>query len=95
MAKHILKIKSEYFEKIFRKEKRAEFRHNDRNFLCTDILILQEIKFTCGSRQGSEYTGREITCVITDVTKVNDVYAELTHLPEFVMLSFSVVEKRL
>lgn len=95
MAKHLLKIKSEYFEKILRKEKRAEFRHNDRNFLCTDILILQEIKLTCGSRQGGEYTGREITCVITDVTKVNDVYAELANLPEFVMLSFLVVEKRL
>ncbi|MEY0512927.1 DUF3850 domain-containing protein [Providencia manganoxydans] len=95
MAKHLLKIKSEYFKKILRKEKRAEFRYNDRNFLCTDILILQEIKLTCGSRHGGEYTGREITCVITDVTKINDVYAELTHLPEFVMLSFQVVEEKL
>lgn len=95
MAKHFLKIKSEYFKKILRKEKRAEFRHNNRNFLCTDILILQEIKLTCGSRHGGEYTGREITCVITDVTKVNDVYDGLPLLPEFVMLSFQVVEERL
>ncbi|MBS0925590.1 DUF3850 domain-containing protein [Providencia sp. JGM181] len=94
MAKHLLKIRSEYFEKVIRKEKSAEFQFNDRNFLCTDILILQEIKLKHGYSLDIEYTGREITCVITDVTKVNGVYAELAHLPEFVMLSFQVVEKR-
>lgn len=95
MAMHMLKIESRFFKKILTKEKRAEFRRNDRKFQLCDTLILQEVILTRSKEKFEfEFTGREIACAVTDITFVNDLYDELSGLPEFVMLSFQVIEER-
>ena len=43
MAKHNLKIKSEYFVSIINGNKTAEIRYNDHNYQVGDILVLNEI----------------------------------------------------
>lgn len=60
--KHKLKIDTEYFEAVLNEKKNFEIRFNDRNFQIEDIVILQEIT------ENREYTGREITAIISYIT---------------------------
>ncbi|HCT7709465.1 TPA: DUF3850 domain-containing protein [Morganella morganii] len=89
---HTLKISDKYFGKILCGDKKAEFRRSDdRCFKNRDLLVLREIK-DCGSHY--EYTGRELTCRITDVTKISGVYPDLKGLHNFSMLSIYVIDYR-
>ncbi|MBO0451158.1 DUF3850 domain-containing protein [Candidatus Enterococcus murrayae] len=60
---HKLKISEEYYIAVENKEKKFEIRFNDRNFQVGDRILLQEIT------ENKDYTGREISGVITYITK--------------------------
>lgn len=100
MAIHELKIWSEYFHEVKLGLKKAEFRRDvDRRFNVGDVVRLIEIK-RCDSYENQPQsepkyreTGSVITCFITSVVVVNDVYGEFNRppaLPPFVMFSFHV-----
>lgn len=96
---HKLKCLEKHFNAALNEGKKAEFRRNDRDFKVGDVMVLKEIT----ERQktlpdcensffiGYEETGRQLICLILNVTKINDVYDELNSLPEFVMISFRIV----
>ncbi|WP_082713741.1 DUF3850 domain-containing protein [Sporosarcina koreensis] len=58
---HNLKIMPEYFKAVASKAKRFEIRKNDRDYKIGDGLLLREYK-------DDEYTGNEISAVITYMT---------------------------
>lgn len=60
---HNLKINEEYFNAVENRAKNFEIRYNDRNFQVGDRILLQEIT------EDEDYTGREISGVITYITK--------------------------
>jgi len=61
---HELKSWREGFEPVWRGEKTAEFRHDDRCFMEGDTLLLREwVPKAC------EYTGREIMVIVTHVQR--------------------------
>lgn len=70
MQVHELKILPTPFRAVGSGKKKAEFRVNDRGFAADDVLVMKEI-----SEPGGEYTGRFITCKITDVTDVTQYVA--------------------
>ncbi|NIA43850.1 DUF3850 domain-containing protein [Providencia sp. 504mA] len=87
--KHELKLAPHYFQLVQDGLKTAEFRRDDRDFQVGDELFLRE--FNSINKPYASYTGNAISCLITDITKVNEVYPELRALPPFVMISFSVI----
>lgn len=100
MAIHELKIWSEYFNEVRLGLKKAEFRRDvDRRFHAGDVVKLIEIK-RCSCHENTNLpvahecriTGNVITCLITSVVVVNDVYEEFTYpgIPTFVMFSFYI-----
>lgn len=86
---HELKLAPRYFRLVQDGLKTAEFRRADRDFQVGDELFLRE--FNSINKPYASYTGNAISCLITDITKINDVYPELKPLPEFVMISFSII----
>lgn len=86
---HELKIAPEHFAGVIDGSKKAEFRVNDRNFQCADVMRLREWE-----RDG--YTGREVSVVVTDCTDVTQ-YIMRGHddmTPDnlgYVMLSFDII----
>ncbi|HGN1704823.1 TPA: DUF3850 domain-containing protein [Providencia rettgeri] len=88
-SKHELKLAPHYFQLVQDGLKTAEFRRADRDFHVGDELFLRE--FNSINKPYASYTGNAISCLITDITKVNEVYPELRALPPFVMISFSVI----
>ncbi|EMK2700065.1 DUF3850 domain-containing protein [Providencia rettgeri] len=87
--KHELKLAPHYFQLVQDGLKTAEFRRADRDFQVGDELFLRE--FNSINKPYASYTGNAISCLITDITKVNEVFPELRALPPFVMISFSVI----
>lgn len=87
--KHELKLAPHYFQLVQDGLKTAEFRRADRDFQVGDELFLRE--FNSINKPYASYTGNAISYLITDITKVNEVYPELRALPPFVMISFSVI----
>ncbi|MEY0875193.1 DUF3850 domain-containing protein [Providencia manganoxydans] len=87
--KHELKVAPRYFQLVQDGLKTAEFRRADRDFQVGDELFLRE--FNSINKPYASYTGSTISCLITDITKINHVYPELRALPEFVMISFSII----
>jgi len=63
--RHELKIWPEYFAVAWAGHKPFEIRKNDRKFKVWDEIVLQEFDPT---REGAEYTGREIEGFITYIT---------------------------
>lgn len=59
---HDLKIAPEHFEAVKSGEKRAEFRINDRDYSCGDVLRFHEWEPENG------YTGKRVSVRVTDVT---------------------------
>lgn len=86
---HELKIAPRYFRLIQDGLKTAEFRRADRDFQVGDELLLRE--FNAVNKPYASYTGNAIYCLVTDITKINEVYSELKQLPAFVMISFSII----
>ena len=86
---HELKIAPRYFRLIQDGLKTAEFRRADRDFQVGDELLLRE--FNSVNKPYANYTGNVIFCLVTDITKINEVYSELKPLPAFVMISFSII----
>lgn len=86
---HELKIAPRYFRLIQDGLKTAEFRRADRDFQVGDELLLRE--FNAVNKPYASYTGNAIYCLVTDITKINEVYSELKPLPAFVMISFSII----
>ncbi|HHR6120177.1 TPA: DUF3850 domain-containing protein, partial [Providencia alcalifaciens] len=78
-----------YFRLIQDGLKTAEFRRADRDFQVGDELLLRE--FNSVNKPYANYTGNVIFCLVTDITKINEVYSELKPLPAFVMISFSII----
>ncbi|HHR6120167.1 TPA: DUF3850 domain-containing protein, partial [Providencia alcalifaciens] len=78
-----------YFRLIQDGLKTAEFRRADRDFQVGDELLLRE--FNAVNKPYASYTGNAIYCLVTDITKINEVYSELKQLPAFVMISFSII----
>ncbi|AWD92214.1 RNA-binding protein [Escherichia phage vB_EcoS_IME347] len=89
---HELKIFPRHFYGVKMGQKKAEFRVDDRGFKTGDTLRLREW-------HEGDFTGREISVVVTDVTDVtefiNRANAELYNGNRFVMLSFFVVHASL
>ncbi|HHR6394426.1 TPA: DUF3850 domain-containing protein [Providencia alcalifaciens] len=86
---HELKIAPRYFRLIQDGLKTAEFRRADRDFQVGDEFLLRE--FNSVNKPYANYTGNVIFCLVTDITKINEVYSELKPLPAFVMISFSII----
>jgi hypothetical protein len=63
---HELQILPTYFAEVKSREKRAEYRYNDRNFKVGDILVLREY-------ENGGYTGRHLHFKITHI--LEDVYS--------------------
>lgn len=61
---HKLKTWPEFFERIIRGDKRAEFRLDDRGFAKGDVLTLQE-----WSPNNLRYSGRKVSVVISDIVR--------------------------
>lgn len=89
---HELKIFPRHFYGVKMGQKKAEFRVDDRGFKTGDTLRLREW-------HEGDFTGREISVVVTDVTDVtefiNRANAELYNGNRFVMLSFFTVKASL
>lgn len=66
---HELKIWPEYFSAVREGIKTFEYRLNDRNYQVGDILVLKEYL-----SESKEYTGREVSVVITYILPVKDNY---------------------
>lgn len=81
--RHELKIKPEHFVVVMMGMKTAEFRVNDRNFCSGDIVNLREW-------DEGEYTGRELTAVITDVTDCSPYILGACGI-KYAMLSISII----
>jgi len=60
MKVHELKCWCKYFERIFYNQKTFEVRKNDRDFMVGDFIHLRE-----WDNDKQEYTGRELTLIIT------------------------------
>lgn len=96
---HELKCQEKYFEAALNEGKTAEFRLNDRDYKQGDVMVLNEVReltFASVVEVDAYYyeyekTGRAMICLITNVTKINDVHYKLEKLPEFVVISFRVV----
>lgn len=89
MKRHDLKIEPVHFFSVQMGGKKAEFRLNDRDFQEGDVLRLRE--WHCG-----DYTGREVSVLITDVTDVTKYigrgHDDMTEDdPGYVMLSFNIL----
>jgi hypothetical protein len=76
---HELKIAPEHFKAVKYEEKRAEFRLNDRDYACGDILRLHEWEPENG------YTGQRISVRVTDVTDLT------VWVGNYVMLSIQLL----
>lgn len=59
---HDLKIGPFFFNAVSCGDKKAEFRENDRDFMCGDFLRLRE--------WDGEYTGSELMVVITHILPI-------------------------
>lgn len=59
---HDLKIGPFFFNAVSCGDKKAEFRQNDRDFMCGDFLRLRE--------WDGEYTGSELMVVITHILPI-------------------------
>lgn len=76
MAKHNLKIKSEYFVSIINGNKTAEIRYNDHNYQVGDILVLNEIDEE-GNLTGS-YCEVGVTNILDNAEYLQDGYVMLS-----------------
>lgn len=63
MRVHELKTWPEFFEPIYRGDKRHEVRNNDREFKRGDVLHLREFY-----PESQAYTGREMLVVVSHIT---------------------------
>lgn len=90
LRKHDLKIRSEYFDSVAVGNKRAEIRFNDRDYHVGDFLTLNEIDESAVDHETNHhgYTGRSITVVVLDVTKLDFIGMAAW---EWVSLSFRIV----
>ena len=79
MTEHKLKIKTEYANKIYLEDKRWEVRLNDRDYKKGDILILS-------NEHECPYRVIKLTCY------VKDIFQGIGLLPNYVILSFAVME---
>jgi hypothetical protein len=68
MKTHELKTWPKPFLRVWTGKKVHELRKNDRNFKIGDRLILHEYLPHRDPEKGL-YTGRSITCIITDITE--------------------------
>lgn len=76
---HNLKIKTEYANKIFSDDKRWEIRLNDRDYKKGDYLLLS-------NEHEKPVVIIKLTCVITDI------FEGIGLLPNYVILTFTVIE---
>ena len=85
---HELKIAPEHFAGVIDGSKKAEFRVNDRNFKCADVMRLREW-------ERGDYTGREVSVMVTDCTDVtqyiNGESERCVRGKRFAMLSFDII----
>lgn len=65
MKTHELKTVPEYFRKVRNGKKTAELRLDDRDFMIGDKIILKEWK-----PRKKVFTGYEVPCIITDITRL-------------------------
>ena len=76
---HWLKILPQYFAQVVAGTKTAELRYNDRAFAAGEEMLLREWS------EQTEFTGREVRVLITDVLE----YPEALR-PGWVMISFTL-----
>ena len=74
---HELKTWPEYFEPVFRRQKTAELRRNDRQYNVGDVLYLREWE-----PLSAAYTGRDCYRVVTHIVRGGEWLA-----PGYCMLS--------
>lgn len=81
MARHELKLSTEFFPDVATKVKTFEIRKNDRNYQVGDILELREWELV-----GHFYTGRK---VFAEVVYMTD-YAQVDN---YVVMAINVIER--
>ena len=91
MTVHDLKCWPEFFEPVWRGEKTAEIRYNDRKYAVGDVLLLREWE-----PEMAAYTGRECRRMVTHMIQgagTVGVIAPLRGLnAKFVLLSLREVD---
>ncbi|MBP2850544.1 DUF3850 domain-containing protein [Dickeya oryzae] len=75
-AVHDLKIGPMYYAEVLSGRKKAEFRKNDRDYQCGDLLVLREWE--------GEYTGNKLIVKITHILPIENL---ISGCGDWVMLS--------
>lgn len=67
---HHLKLEDKWFREVTHRKKTFEVRYDDRGYMPGDYLILEEV--TKNIDGSIEYTGFEITAIVTYILRAED-----------------------